>query len=394
MRRLRFWFGLIGVFYPLFCSANGVWSGDVAVQGRWFAESNPNNDLNNNLALSAEPEWYYPFPDSRDSLVFTGFLRLDENDDERTHADIRELYWQKVAEDWELILGINKIFWGVTETVHLVDIINQTDAVENIDGEDKLGQLMTQFSLIQNWGVLDIFVLPGFRERTFPGPDGRPQLTPLVVDTDNPIYESSAEDEHIDYALRWSQIFGIWDFGLAHFSGTSRAPRFIPGVNADQQAVLRPLYELIDQTSVDLQATLEAWLLKLEAIRRSGQGPSFTAAATGFEYTFVGVMESNTDIGIVTEYLYDERDLELFDDDLALAARITLNDVQSTEILAGIITDLNNDSQAYFIEASRRIGDSYTLDFELRGATNVAADDPSVLLKQERFLQIEFSYFF
>jgi hypothetical protein len=34
--------------------------------------------------------------------------------------------------------------------LHLVDIINQTDGVESIDGEDKLGQSMMAFSLFKD----------------------------------------------------------------------------------------------------------------------------------------------------------------------------------------------------------------------------------------------------
>ena len=43
--------------------------------------------------------------------------------------------------DWSLSIGLGKVFWGVTEFNHLVDVINQTDLVEGIDGEAKLGCL-------------------------------------------------------------------------------------------------------------------------------------------------------------------------------------------------------------------------------------------------------------
>jgi len=54
-------------------------------------------------------------------------------------------------------------FWGVTEFQHLVDIINQTDLVENIDTEDKLGQPMINLALINDWGTVDLFIMPYFR---------------------------------------------------------------------------------------------------------------------------------------------------------------------------------------------------------------------------------------
>jgi len=99
---------------------------------------------------------------------------------------------------------------------------------------------MVHLGLIQDWGLLDLYVLPGFRERTYPGVDGRLR-TPLVVDTDQAIYESSAEDKHIDYAARWSHTLGLWDIGVSYFDGTSRDPDLIIGANAAGEAVLIPV---------------------------------------------------------------------------------------------------------------------------------------------------------
>ena len=50
------------------------------------------------------------------------------------------------SENYETKIGVRKDFWGVTETVHRVDILNQTDSVDGFDGEDKLGQPMINLS--------------------------------------------------------------------------------------------------------------------------------------------------------------------------------------------------------------------------------------------------------
>ena len=77
-----------------------------------------------------QPEIYLEWNKGKQLLQFTGFARLDQYDTKRTHADIRELYWQSIFKKWELSIGVKKIFWGVTESNHLVDIINQTDVLE------------------------------------------------------------------------------------------------------------------------------------------------------------------------------------------------------------------------------------------------------------------------
>ena len=181
-------------------------SGDVSVEGRLFAKDELYDDQKrNNGSVAFEPELYHEWLSSPNlSFTFVPFLRVDSADSERTHADIRELNFLMVGTPWELRVGIGKVFWGVTEFVHLVDIINQTDLVENIDGEDKLGQPMVHFSYPEDWGVVNIFLLPYFRERTYPGKEGRLR-PPVKVDTDSPEYESGAEENHIDFALRYSQ---------------------------------------------------------------------------------------------------------------------------------------------------------------------------------------------
>jgi len=126
----------------------------------------------------------------------------------------------------------------------------------------------------------------------------------LPIDTDNARYESSREERNIDYAVRWESTIGDWDMGLSHFNGTSREPRF--EIRPDGQALL-PVYNLIEQWGLDLQATLGDWLWKAEIIRRSGQLEAYIALTTGFEYTFAGIMESAVDLGILSEVLYDER---------------------------------------------------------------------------------------
>ena len=61
----------------------------------------------------------------------------------------------------------------MTESVHLVNVINQADVLEEIDGSAKLGQPMANLSWIQDWGVLDFYVMPYFREASFPGVKSR-----------------------------------------------------------------------------------------------------------------------------------------------------------------------------------------------------------------------------
>lgn len=382
------------LFYTNTLWAN-EWSGDVAFQSRHFSQDAlyP-SQFKEYGSVALKAEWFHEWDGGKQNLIFVPFTRWDQHDEERTHSDIRELSWLKVFDASELRVGVRKVFWGVSESQHLVDVINQTDLVESSDGEQKLGQPMINYALIQDWGTVDLFILPYFRERTFASIDGRLRSS-WHVDTDSPIYESTDKENHIDYAIRWSHSIGDWDIGLSHFDGTSRDPAFIPDI---PNQVMIPVYYLMQQTGIDLQATKEAWLWKLEAINRSINNESYNAATAGFEYTFNGVLESASDLGIVMEYLYDDRKMLAttpFEDDLMLGLRWTKNDENDTSVLVGVIADREDSSRLYSIEASRRIAESWKLNLEARVFAGLTPSNTFLYpLRQDDFIQVELSYYF
>ena len=145
---------------------------------------------------------------------------------ERTHADIRELKVDYISGPWSATFGVDTVFWGKTEAVHLVDIINQTDQVEDLDDEDRLGQPLVRVAYLADAGEFSAFILPYFRERTFPGEDGRLR-TSLPIDTDRAIYDTSAEEWTPAAALRFAGVFGDVDFGVSGFYGLGRDPAFV-----------------------------------------------------------------------------------------------------------------------------------------------------------------------
>jgi len=342
------------------------------------------------LAATAELRWRGD--DARASII--PFVRKDATDDERSLADLQEAYWAREAESFELLLGVNTVFWGVTESVHLVDIVNQTDAVADIDGEDKLGQPMINLEVQRDWGLFSAYLLPYFRERTFAGVDGRLR-TPLPVDTDNAQYESSSEENHVDVALRYSHFVGSVDFGISVFSGTSREPRLLP--NADATALI-PIYDQIDQLGLDLQYTGDAWLWKLETIARDSKTDSFGAAVGGFEYTFYQVVDSSADVGLLLELQYDGRDdsepVTLADNDLFAGLRLALNDTQDTAILIGTGYDLETSETYLNIEAERRLGADYVFELRARFFTNAEPGDAIYAIESDDYLQLQLSRYF
>lgn len=386
---------------------------EIALQSRWHpqSKSRPNQKDTDN-SLSGLFELYWESEDRNHSLTVSPFARVAAEADSRSHMDIRELYWNGVFEEVEIRFGVSKVFWGKTEIQHLVDVINQDDNLENLDGEDKLGQPMLRLSYRVPQGEIIGFVLPYFRERAFVDTDVRLSL-PLPISDKKPLYESHDEEKHVDWALRWQGYWGNLDFGLAHFSGTARDPQFMPqasGAESSAPTEIVPVYPLMEQSSLDAQLTVGGWLIKAEALYRDtavlratndGTGffnNHFSAATAGFEYTLYGLFESSADLGLLAEYLWDERGEEadtLFQNDLFLGGRLALNDIAGTAILAGAAVDLDTSSAFLNIEASTRIDGDTSIGIQARMFSNVDPSDAILYpIRNDDYLEIEITRFF
>jgi len=305
-------------------SANAQWTkrGDLTLQGQVFTDNALHTATqSSNLSAAGTAEFNRVIGENG-NLTISPFFRVDQHDDERTHFDLREFIYRHSGETWEVNVGLGKVFWGVAESNNIVDIINQKDAIEGTSPEHKLGQPMINLLLLKDWGEVSLFVLPGFRERTFASKDGRPRGF-FSVDTDNPQYESSNEQNNVDVAGRISGAINEWDLGVHAFRGTAREP--LLGFSGAS-----PYYYQLTQVGIDVQATLESWLLKTEAVYKSANPiVDHMQLVSGFEYSFYAVAESDIDIGVVAEWLYDDRTDQadtVFQNDLLMGLRFAFND--------------------------------------------------------------------
>ena len=382
--------------------------GKVSAETRIFPESGAHPGQRPHASgLSLETTAYIE-GDGGGSFTITPFLRFDAGDPERTHADLREAYYLTYGDagdgEWELRLGIDRVFWGVAEARSLVDIINQTDLVEHPNAKTKLGQPMAHLTLSGDWGVLELFGLTGHRERTFPGEQGRFR-GPLVVDNSRTTYESADEEWHVDLAGRYSNSFGPLDIGLSVFDGTSREPTFAPPVmnQVPPPAVLAPHYEQIRQFGLDAQITTGPVLLKLEAIRRTGgrnrmlQEEDYTASILGGEYIINGPFDTNSDLSLFAEWLRDGRGRNATDalaNSVFLGARLGLNDEHGTDFFLGVLYSRETDSRVFNAEFNRRLSDNLSLQLESIAHIGFETDGTVRDTSRDSFIGISLEYNF
>lgn len=358
-------------------------------------------------SFAVQPELTVTWNQGDDQLTFMPFGRWDGSDERRSHFDVREANWLHAGDGWDILLGNDIVFWGTTESRHLVDIINQVDQVEDIDEEDRLGQPMVNLNLLfGEYGRLGAFFMPLFRTRTFPGDDDRLR-GPFPIDEDGANFDADGNRLHPDFAVRYDTTVGPADLGVAHFYGTSREPRLVLAAKPGGVFTLEPFYDLIHQTSIDAQANVGDTLLKLEALTRSGQGDRFYAVVGGFEHMLFDLFNSGADLGLLAEYLGDSRDSDdapatSFENDVFVGTRLTLNDVDDTNILAGAVIDIDDQATAISIEAERRLTDAIKLAIEGRVFVNVPPLDVGDLsgagglsgIRSDSFIQTRLSVFF
>lgn len=372
--------------------------GELELEGTGFLEDARFPDQRRHGAsIAGTATLLLEWADGDVAFRFTPFGRIDSADERRTHFDIRELKVDWLTGPWSFTVGADTVFWGKTEAVHLVDVINQTDQVEDLDDEDRLGQPMVRASYLADVGEFTGFLMPYFRERTFAGKGGRLRSEPAAA-TGSPVYDTDLEEWTPAAAGRFAGVFGEFDLGLSAFYGLGRDPAFF-----FDGRELRPFYELVGQVGFDGQYTSGATLWKAEAIGRFGQKnrnfqeEDFAAATGGLEHTLFGVADSNADLGLILEYAIDSRlddASTVFQNDIILGVRLALNDEQDTDFLLTSAIDIESAETAFRMEANRRLGEDFSLGLEGQAFVNTDRDGLADTLRDDSFLRVKLTYHF
>jgi len=357
----------------------------------------------NFFSVALIPDFSMEWADGKHQLVGTFFYRLNIGDSERSHGDIRELYYHTYIKKWEFSLGLKKVFWGTTESNHLVDIINQSDLVEQIDGEAKLGQPMMQLTWLTKLGNFDFFLLPFHRKRTIAGQGGRFRF-PILIDDSLARYEADWNEFGLGGGFRYSTYFGVFDVGLSYVHTTNR--EFL--IQFSNSGLITSLYEKIHQIGIDLQATTGSMLWKAESIYRFADSDNFLATTLGVEYTFANINNKGLDLGVILEYLYDNREPLIIDfsagaisgstgtnfqNDLFMGGRLAFNDTQDASLLVGSIIDLGTGSTIFSANFQRRFFQNIRAEIDLFVLNNVKPKELFYSFRNDSFMKFSMSYF-
>ena len=91
------------------------------------------------------------------------YFRYDHHDKNRSLFNFKENNFTYYYNDIQVKAGISEVFWGITESKNLVNIINVKDVADG-DQKAKLGQSLLAFSnYSEKYGSLDFYYLPFFK---------------------------------------------------------------------------------------------------------------------------------------------------------------------------------------------------------------------------------------
>lgn len=148
------------------------------------------------------------------------------------------------------------------------------------------------------------------------------------------------------------------------------------------------------QLGLDMQYARNSWLWKLESIKRRTPFETLAAAVGGVEYTISGA--AGTDWGLLFEYGRDDRNGAAYwlKEYLFGGLRISLNDFDATEVLAGIAEDRQYGGGLLSIEAGRTLAENLRADFEILDLSNVDRASPFYAFRKDNYSEFRLEYFF
>ena len=345
------------------------------------------------------------------SFTLAPFFRYDHSDPRRTHFDLREAYLLLFGDagdgGWEARVGVGQVFWGATESQRLVDIVNQVDFVEHLNGEAKLGQPMAHLTWFGDWGTLEVLGTSYHRAAHFP----RPPRAVTAAASHRPRARSVRKFRQ---AVASRFRVAIQPQPRVSRPGCQRIRRHQPGAlpvagrrrrrRARTASVLPPDPPIRSGCSVD------ARLLAAEGRGDSARGRSQShRPGTGLlrcrARRRVSVLRGcrfRHRRHSAGEWSYDSRgptatptrSPNTLENDIFFATRFAFNDVQSSELTTSVVADARRATRALALEFGRRITNEWSLRAEAVALLSVDQSDLHYEMRRDSFIDMSLTYNF
>ena len=300
--------------------------------------------------------------------AYADFLETEDKTS-RTFARLDELYLRYELENATMQIGKSIKFWGALELENIVDVFNPNELRDDLFKTNALGVWNTSYSYYTDRGELSVIIKLE---------EPKQKMADFAY-----VYYLFAQNASYDDALQTSKNintpslyllysgstdteYGI-DFAFIYEHGYDSQRYFFKQRGAST-SYRQYAYE-VDKFMTYNTLVVGSTLLKLEALYAmvddSELISDYSHIALGVEHALDDLQNGAT-LSLISEYYkyttYEDgkyTDLQLFENmqnDIFLGVRYALNNSDDTEIVGGVIHDLEYDEQTYYFELESRVG--------------------------------------
>ncbi|NEW60907.1 hypothetical protein GSY74_06385, partial [Sulfurovum sp. bin170] len=341
------------------------YKGNIGIESSYI-EHDIENKRDNQNAVRLDAEIQQSF--ARGKIVINLKVVRDLDDEERRYFDFNDFYYKHSFENGDLLIGRNTRFWGAMEFYNHTDVFNTKDWLDNpFDYDSKIGSKNIAYT--HYFDNSELSVITKVYEETQSVQDDKSvnRFLPSIYndrlitqeDRDRPTlylkYSGSSDETQLDYSF-------IYQNGY------------------DEQRYLDPVGTELRQHAYLVNKLMGyATLVSGETIYKTEVSytksddnlvSDYAQASLGLEHTLYGIWEKK-DLGLLAEYYryksYDNNKFgakkfgNLFDDDITLGFRLSINDSSSSEVLGGLAIDRDNQEKILFVEYDTRLFEKYKL---------------------------------
>jgi hypothetical protein len=333
------------------------------------------------------------------------FGRAAMIDEERSVLMVEDAWAGWRNNRFEIKAGVQTLNWSAAEAFHPTDMINARNLDSNVENAEKIGEPMVTMRLRFLNGGLTGYYMPLRMAPRFPSASSR--LTPYSgVHLAKAQWSDSnglvdADDFSNQYAFRLDQTIGQGDLALHYVAHNDR---LLPAIALDATTLSpTPVFPFVQRFGGSLVQALGDWLIKVEVDHilveamnvgdslNLVQGPpgDHTVVAAGLEYGWSydsgaeGSLIVESQVLILPGGSEQERNqMGPFQRDALLGYRHSLNDEMGTEIMLGMILDVERPGEYLGSFSYRtRLSDVWQVHAQLR--TIRATDELSFLYGQD-----------
>ncbi len=293
---------------------------------------------------------------------------VDVNDKKRRYINLNDLYYKYEFEKSDLLIGRNTRFWGAMEFYNHTDAFNTKDWRDNpFDYDAKIGSNNIAYTQYFENSELALIAKIGQEGQKVQEQESVNNFMPPIY-SDSLVTQKGKNRPTVYVKYTGSAEASQFDYALIYQNGYDEQRYLAPkGASLHQNAYL--VNKVMGYATLVNGETIYKTEL---AYTKSDDNlvSDYGQYSVGLEHTLYRVW-CKSDLGLLAEYYRydteDSRKLEakdfgkLFQNDLTLGFRLSVNDSANSDVLGGISIDQDNQEKLVFVEYNTRLLQKYKL---------------------------------